>query len=261
MKDQIMKILLVEDEPEECNKYKRYAEIEKSIELSKITNSETEALQYINKQKLPDGIILDLELNNGEGSGIDFLKELEKMKLNKRPKIVVTTNVFSNSVYDYLHDRKVDFIFYKKQKGYSVETVVNTLLMLKGYEEELSGGEIEEDEETEKIIKDSINNELDTIGVGTHLQGRKYLYDAIYFVITNKDEDNRLSIVQHLTSKYKKASSTISKAMQNAILYAWRVSPLEDIEKIYTAKINYETGVPTPTEFIYFYADKIKKTL
>lgn len=49
--------------------------------------------------------------------------------------------------------------------------------------------------------------------------------------------------------------------MQNAILHAWRISSLEDLTALYTARINYETGVPTPTEFIYYYADKIKKML
>ena len=29
----------------------------------------------------------------------------------------------------------------------------------------------------------------------------------------------------------------------------------------YTARVNYETGVPTPTEFIYYYADKIRKEI
>ena len=52
----------------------------------------------------------------GKGSGFDFLKGLQNLKLEKEPKIVVTTNVFSDSVYDYLHESKVDFIFYKKQK-------------------------------------------------------------------------------------------------------------------------------------------------
>lgn len=85
--------------------------------------------------------------------------------------------------------------------------------------------------------------------------------DSIYYVIANQDSQTRLSIVQYLIAKYKKASSTISKAMQNAILYAWRVSSLDDISEIYTARINHETGVPTPTEFIYFYADKVKKKL
>ena len=49
--------------------------------------------------------------------------------------------------------------------------------------------------------------------------------------------------------------------MQNAILHAWRISSIEDLETYYKAKINYETGVPTPVEFIYYYVDKIKKML
>ena len=106
-----------------------------------------------------------------------------------------------------------------------------------------------------------IIDELNLIGIGLHLQGRKYLYDAIYYLITNSEGSEKISAVQYLVNKYKRASSTISRDMQNAILHAWRVSSLEDLEVNYTAKINYETGVPTPTEFIYFYADKIRKMI
>ncbi len=66
---------------------------------------------------------------------------------------------------------------------------------------------------------------------------------------------------ENLGGKYKRSTSTISRAMQNAILYAWRISAIEDLTTYYTAKINYETGVPTPTEFIYYYANKIKKKM
>ena len=101
---------------------------------------------------------------------------------------------------------------------------------------------------------------MDLIGIGNHLQGRKYLCDAIYFILQN-DKDCKVPIVQYLVNKYKKSSSTISRAMQNAILHAWRVTPLEDLSTYYTARINYETGVPTPTELIYYYANKIKKEI
>lgn len=49
--------------------------------------------------------------------------------------------------------------------------------------------------------------------------------------------------------------------MQTAINYAWRISSIDDLMTHYTARINHQTGVPTPTEFIYYYADKIKKYL
>ena len=67
--------------------------------------------------------------------------------------------------------------------------------------------------------------------------------------------------VYDLSKIHKKSSSTITNGIQNAIIHAWRVSPIEDLEKYYKARINYETGVPTPMEFIYYYVDKIKKQI
>ena len=49
--------------------------------------------------------------------------------------------------------------------------------------------------------------------------------------------------------------------MQTAINYAWKTSAPEELEVYYTAKINYHTGVPSPTEFIYYYANMIKKDM
>ena len=43
----------------------------------------------------------------------------------------------------------------------------------------------------------------------------------------------------------------------------WEVvkSSIEDLQKYYTAAVNYNTGVPTPTELIYYYVEKIKKSI
>lgn len=257
-----MKILVIEDDTNEWSKYKKIGETRSDIVFVEMTGSDIEGLEYA-KKYLPDGIILDLELNNGNGTGtgFNFLEKLKLLKIKNKPKIVVTTNVCSDSVYEYLHKNGVDFIFYKKQNNYSLENVINTLLLLKGYTNKIETETKEEAENNKNVISDKINKELDLIGINTHLQGKKYLHDSILYIIDNKDFENKVTVIQHLVSKYKKSNSTISRAMQNAILHAWRISALEDLNTYYTAKINYETGIPTPTEFIYYYADKIKKQL
>ena len=256
-----MKLLLIEDDVSECNIYKKIADKRTDIEFVAITDSDIEGIKYV-KQYQPDGIILDLELNkgNGSGTGFDFIEALNKLNLKDRPKIVVTTNICSDTVYDFLHQNKVEFIFYKKQNNYSQENVINTLLLLNGYKSNTTANVIAKDDKEKDIIADKINHELDLIGIATYLQGRKYLFDSIYYIIENGNDDSRITTIQYLVKKYKKSNSTISRAMQNAILHAWRVSPLEDLTTYYTARINYETGIPTPTEFIYYYVDKIKKT-
>ena len=260
-----MKILILEDDVNECNKYKNLIESKTDFKLIGVTNSSKEAIRLVKNYK-PDGIILDLELNSGEGSGLEFLESIKNLKINKMPKIVVTTNIYSDSVYNFLHKNKVDFVFYKNQVNYSHESVLNTLLLLNEYEtpsiEKMVKNENDDDKELEhKKIEDLINKELDLIGISSHLKGRKYLFDSIQFIIENSESNESSSIIQFLVGKYKRSNSTISRAMQNAILHAWRISSLEDLSVLYTARINYETGVPTPTEFIYYYCDKIKKML
>lgn len=261
MTKESIKVLLVEDDIDECNIYKDICTKRDDINLVVVTNSSTKAIEYLKKYK-PDSVILDLELNNGEGSGFDFIENVSKQNISKMPNIVVTTNVYSDSVYDFCHKNKIDFIFYKKQENYSQERIINTLFLLNGYtNSKTEQYKPTESLEKEDIILSKINKELELIGISSHLQGKKYLTDAIYFVIQNDKQDTRISIIQYLVSKYKKSNSTISRAMQNAILHAWRISSLEDLTTYYTARINYETGVPTPTELIYYYADKIKKEL
>lgn len=261
MENRPMKLLLIEDDVNECNIYKEISKARKDIEFVAITGSDVEGLRYV-KKYIPEGIILDLELNKGTGTGFNFLKELKKLNLSSAPKIVVTTNICSDSVYEFLHKSEVEFIFYKKQKNYSQENVINTILLVRGYKNSVTQVKIEEVNINNKDkISEKINKELDLIGISTHLQGRKYLHDSILYIIENENFNHKVTVVQYLVNKYKKSNSTISRAMQNAILHAWRISSLDDLTTYYTAKINYETGVPTPTEFMYYYADKIKKQI
>ena len=255
-----MKLILIEDEKKEQDKFKKLAEKMNDVTFVKITNSTEEGIKCLKENDI-DGVILDLELNSGTGNGFEFLEKLKITKLSKIPKIVVTTNVYSDSVYDYLHQNKVDFIFYKKQENYNVENVINTLLLLNNYTNTASTDikEIEEEKaKQEKLIAEKVNYELDLIGIASHLQGRKYLFDAITYLLSEEGENSQISINQYLLSKHKRPTSTINRAMQNAIVRAWRVTAIEDLEKLYTAHINYNTGVPTPVEFIYYYVDKIK---
>lgn len=259
MSNKVLNVLLVEDDVNECEIYKNIVESRNDVKLISVTNSSTKAIDELKKHK-PEAVILDLELNDGEGSGFDFIEKLKEQKINSLPKIVVTTNVHSDSVYDFCHRNNIDFVFYKGQNNYSRENVINTLLLLSRYESGNAIIQTTKNVNIDDVIICKINNELDLIGIGTHLSGRKYIVDAILYIIKTEGED-RISIIQHLVSKYKRSSSTISRAIQNAILHAWRITPIEDLMKYYTARVNYETGIPTPTELLYYYADKIKKEL
>ena len=64
-----------------------------------------------------------------------------------------------------------------------------------------------------------------------------------------------------IAEKHKVSTPSVERAMQNAINKAWKTSDIDTLEKYYTGKISSEKGSPTITEFIYFYANKIKNCI
>ncbi len=255
-----MPLLLIEDNEEDVRIFNEYIKTRLDVKLIKSTNSSYEGLD-ITKTYNPEGIILDLELHKGEGSGLSFLEKMKKIELDFKPIVVVTTNVSSDIIYNHIRELGADFIYYKKQKDYSPELVINSIVSLR--EILYSNNKInkkttvrESQKETEEKLKNIINNELDLIGISAHLKGRKYFEDAIFYLLTNRENG---SVFYFLANKYKVGNSSIGRAMQTAINYAWKTSAIDDLLIHYKARINYETGVPTPTEFIYYYAEKIGK--
>ena len=260
-KNEIINILLVEDDMQDCKIIKDYVDARDDVKLVKIANSSKEAIKDI-KVYVPDVIILDIELNNGEGSGLQVLEQIKELNLDVKPVIVITTNISSKTVYTYAHNNGADLIFHKLKDDYSPELIIENILLLCKINRVESRNKIKNTETVNEVrnkLSDRINRELNLIGISPHLIGRKYIHDAIIYIIENdKDKEN---VFLHLAKKYKKGNSTIGRSIQTAIEHAWRKSSIEDLQKYYTAAVNYNTGVPTPTELIYYYVEKIKKSI
>lgn len=257
-----MKILIIEDDINDCNNFINCIKSRQDIEIVAITDSDIEGLKYV-KSKHPDGIVLDLELNNsnsGNTDSLDFLSNLKKLNLNYEPIVIVTTHVNSKRTYEILHKNGVDLILYKDHPKYSSDHVLNCFINLRKVsnpKDDISIQDVIEDD-TNKI-SNIINTELDLVGISVKMKGREYLHDAILYLIVN--ENSNVNVIQYLTKEHKKSATTITNGIQNAIIHGWRVSAIEDLERYYTAKVNYATGIPTPMEFIYYYVKKIKKMI
>ena len=131
MNDKPMKILVLEDDLEECNRIIECSKQRKDVEIVAMTDSDTDALKQV-KSKNPEGIMLDLELNNSKSGSTDSFELLEKIKkLKYNPIIIVTTHVNSSRTYDILHRNGVDLILYKDHPGYSPNQAFNKFISLR----------------------------------------------------------------------------------------------------------------------------------
>ena len=94
-----MKVLIVEDDPKVCAEFVNEMNKRNNITLCKTTNSSDEAIKLIRNYDY-DAIIVDLELHYGKGSGFELLNEIKNLNMQKKPIIIVNTNIISEVVYD-----------------------------------------------------------------------------------------------------------------------------------------------------------------
>ena len=252
-------VLLVEDDEKTCDEFVRNTDELDDVDLVGITDNSCKAIEYV-KDYLPDAVILDLELHQGGGNGLIFLQELKKMHLPVNPYILITTNNTSMITYEYARQSGADFIMAKHQSDYSAKGAVEFLRMMKSVILGRMGcaasphATTETPDQRNKRIVRKISLELDYVGISPKAVGYQYLIDAVQLVI-EKPEKN---ICAMIGMQYGKTDSSVERAMQNAINKAWRTTDIDDLAKHYTARISSDKGVPTITEFIYYYANKIK---
>lgn len=253
-------VLLVEDDLEDCMKMKNYINSREEVKLIGIADSTSKALEYI-RTHIPDAIILDIELNNGKGSGLEILEKMKTINLRLNPVVIVTTNISSKTVYSYAHENGADLIFHKLKDDYSPELVINNILLLSKVKhlDKINRDDLKTENDYKEKASTIINRELDLIGMSHRLVGRKYIHDAIIYILENGEENENAFL--HLAKIYKKGNSTIGRSVQIAIEHAWRNTSIDDLEKYYTANVNHNTGVPTPMGLIYYYVDKVRKTI
>jgi two-component system, response regulator, stage 0 sporulation protein A len=253
-----LSIILVEDDPDECNDLVDYIEGLDNISLLGVTNSSAEAINYI-KDYLPDVIILDLELQRGSGNGLNVLMGLKQLDLHTKPYVLITTNNSSQITHESARQLGADFIMTKYQADYSPKSVIDFLKIMEssilGRKQTVDNTPSSEPPEMKsKRIVRRIISELNQIGISPKAVGYQYLSDAILLVIN----ECKKNMYNEIGKMHGKTEASVERAMQNAINKAWKTTDIEDLLKYYTARINPEKGVPTITEFVYYYANMLK---
>jgi response regulator RpfG family c-di-GMP phosphodiesterase len=258
-----MTLLLIEDDVADCVKFKDCANRRGDVKFIGMTDSSSDGIKLV-QSRLPEGVILDLQLTKGEGSGIKFMDDLNKSRLPFRPIVVVTTTNTSEIARSYLEGMYIDFFYSKKQRGYSEDLVIEDLLRFRnqaqrnqqpgtpGYPKA-----IESPEEKEKRCYQRIDAELDMIGIRSRFVGRSYLRYGIYLQIYAGNKP----VIDKVAEKFKYAYNTISAGMQTAINDVWDNEAPEELVKLYPARLNSKTGSPTPSDFIHYLAEKIRNSI
>lgn len=150
----------------------------------------------------------------------------------------------------------------KNQADYSAKNVIDFILMLYDViqnkchpKTELHTVSVTNSPHLKKQrLRQKIHACLNSIGINPKVLGYTYLTDAIELSVHSQTEHLSDTIAQ----TYRKSPASIERAMQNAINKAWSICDIDTLEQNYTARIQSDRGVPTITEFVCYYAIKIR---
>lgn len=256
---QELTILLVEDDENACDEIRTYVDSLDDIRLVAVTNDAKKALELM-KYHMPDAVILDLELHVGGGNGIFFLSRLHDMALEHLPYVLITTQNTSNVTLEAARQLGADFIISKYETDYSGQKPIEVLRMMRNAIQRHSSPATPtppSPADIDRKLTIRIHRELDHVGISPKAIGYQYLTDAILLAIHEPGPNLSRIIAQ----KHNKTYASVERAMQNAINRAWSNGNTEDLLQHYTAVINYDRGVPTLTEFVYYYANKFRNEM
>ena len=182
-----LKILLIEDDPVECQAITQAINLKDDIFLIGATNNIFKAIELV-QEGLPDAIILDLELHKGNGNGLEFLRKLNTLTIPIVPFVLITTHNTSSVTYEYARELGADFILCKNQEDYSAKNVVDFLYSMKKslHNKRILNSELAEEnqvlaQEIQAKQKRKIINELNYIGISPKSIAFKYFIFLAYW--------------------------------------------------------------------------------
>lgn len=258
--DEILNILIIEDDIRLCMELESKIANSQNYNLQGICNNTSDALNSIHLHP-PHIIILDLELHNGSGSGIEILQELNNSSLIFMPFIIICTHNCSSYIHKLARDLGADYIFPKYQRDFSAEAVLDLLSILNdaiiskcNFTKGLFNGS---SHEKKAFLQSLIASKLDCIGISRKHTGYNFLLMAIYISITQP----KANYCQILAKEFNQKENSILQAMNRAIISTWKHQDIDILSTYYTATFNLHKGNPTPQEFVSYYRDVIRKEL
>lgn len=251
-----LNIVIVEDDVRACSAFSAYAETLPDIHILGVTANTGEAVKMISATR-PHAVILDLELNDGDGSGLDVLRGVKDACLGYSPFFLITTVTTNQVLHNEVRSLGGAFVLAKHMPSYSEVYAIDFLRkmsgsILRGAGEDCLSAEAEDQQK--QLIHQRLIGEMNTLGIVAKMKGHFYVIEYIEHLLEGKEGKASVAIGK----RYNRTAASVEQAIKYAIETAWQSTDVEVLCKHFKARVRSDTGVPTPTEFIYYYVEMIK---
>lgn len=254
-----MKIVMIEDDPYEVQRFAEYFSNVDDMELVAAMDGASNGLEAVVVNQ-PDAVILDLELK--EGSGILLLPKLKSLFVV--PFVVVTTWTTDPTTLRNVRANGAGFVQPKSMVGYAEngpQMVAELLREMRPYlrETPVSVSALGAVVDPGEVKRRKVAEALGRISISAGMLSQCYLVDSILFVSQQEgcvvDMDN--CVYPFLIAKYHVTRTSLEKAMRGRIERAWNITDPETLQREFTQYVNPKKGKPELHEFIGYYASRL----
>lgn len=257
------KVLIVEDDPAYAVPLRVCLHRSAAFTVLDVTDSASKAYRLA-KTGLPDVVIVDLEL--AEGDGLDLICRLRDPGVNLpiSPYILVLTEFQAKPMLKKLKSGLADFVIKKENKGYTPEMILNHLTVMQDLFSRNQKPEtvpLDSSLEREALIRQRVDSELDQYYIRHSGQARAYLAEILYLAVAlPKHEKLQISRLYVEVGKlYANDPHNVNMAVNRLLHTAFNKTARGDLERLYTPYVDLGRGAPLAREFVAYTANKIRR--
>lgn len=252
----MLNVFIADDNREFSDLLIEYLEQQPDINIVGSAYNGKDALEFIAKEQ-PDILLLDVIMPHLDGLGV--LQELNQMRLEKRPKVIMLTAFGQEDITR----RAVELgAAYYILKPFNMDVLLERIRMLGNSgtpASPLMPQSLARPGKRNSLEAD-ITNIIHEIGIPAHIKGYQYLREAIMMVVEDVDLLGSVTKILYprIAEKFDTTSSRVERAIRHAIEVAWSRNNIDTIKKFFGYTINTERGKPTNSEFIALVADRLR---
>ncbi len=245
-----IRAVIVDDNDELRNSMTQYLSTQKDISIVGEAANGQDALKMI-QEKQPDVVLLDMIMPSLDGFGV--LSQLQRMSLEKRPRVIAVTALGRD---DFIR-RAVELgVMYYMIKPVDLPVLVDRIREVAAHQ---AAAALEPLYAAGQNLDDRISNIFLAMGIPAHIKGYQYLREGIKLVIETPEMIGGITkeLYPAIARRFGTTSSKVERAIRHAIEVAWSRGRVDTLNKAFGCEVAQPDDKPTNGEFIALIADKL----
>jgi hypothetical protein len=110
-------------------------------------------------------------------------------------------------------------------------------------------------------LTDEIENIINQLRINEDMLGRQFIIEAIEIVATSSKSQIKpyRDVYPIIGRNHSKSVDSVNRAIENALNKAWVTTDPDILNEVYPRLVDSTKGSPTNKEFIFYYANLVKK--